>query len=54
MKLRMMRGLPGSGKSTLTKQFVKDSGSAGRVNRDDLRSMLFDGVWSGQREKVVV
>jgi predicted kinase len=54
MKLRMMRGLPGSGKSTVTKQFVKDSGSAGRVNRDDLRSMLFDGVWSGQREKVVV
>jgi predicted kinase len=54
MKLRMMKGLPGSGKSTLTKQFVKDSGNAGRINRDDLRAMIFDGVWTGPREKVIV
>ena len=50
----MVSGLPGSGKSTRVKQLVKDSGNAGRVNRDDLRAMLFDGVWSGPREKVVV
>ena len=54
MKIRMMKGLPGSGKSTLTKQFVKESGNAGRINRDDLRAMIFDGVWSGPREKVIV
>lgn len=54
MKLKMMKGLPGSGKSTLVKQLVKDSGNAGRINRDDLRAMLFDSVWSGPREQVVV
>ena len=54
MKLKMMKGLPGSGKSTLVKQLVKDSGNAGRINRDDLRAMIFDSVWSGPREKVIV
>jgi len=47
MKLKILRGLPGSGKSTLAKQLVKDSGSSGRINRDDLRAMIFDSVWSG-------
>ena len=50
----MMKGLPGSGKSTFAKQFVKDSGNAGRINRDDLRAMVFDNVWSGKREDVIV
>ena len=49
-----MKGLPGSGKSTFTKQLVKDSGNAARINRDDLRAMLFDSVWTGKREGVVV
>jgi predicted kinase len=53
-KVKMMKGLPGSGKSTFAKQFVKDSGNAGRINRDDLRAMVFDGVWSGKREGVIV
>jgi predicted kinase len=53
-KLKMMKGLPGSGKSTFAKQFVKDSGNAGRINRDDLRAMVFDNVWSGKREDVIV
>ena len=54
MKLTMLRGLPGSGKSTLARQMVKESGNDGRVNRDDLRAMLFESVWSGKREEVVV
>ena len=54
MKLTMMRGLPGSGKSTLAKSIVKVSGNSGRVNRDDLRAMLFESVWTGKREEVVV
>ena len=54
MKLTMMRGLPGSGKSTLAKTIVKESGNSGRVNRDDLRAMLFESVWTGKREDVVI
>jgi len=53
-KVKMMKGLPGSGKSTFAKQFVKDSGNAGRINRDDLRAMVFDNVWSGKREEIIV
>jgi tRNA uridine 5-carbamoylmethylation protein Kti12 len=54
MKLTMMKGLPGSGKSTATREEVKSSGNSGRINRDDLRAMLFDSVWTGKREGVVV
>lgn len=54
MKLTMMRGLPGSGKTTKARELVRESGNAGRINRDDLRAMLFDSVWSGKREGVVV
>lgn len=53
-KLKMLSGLPASGKTTLARKIVKESGSAGRINRDDLRAMLFDSVWSGKREAVVV
>lgn len=54
MRLWMLSGLPGSGKSTKARALVKDSGGSGRVNRDDLRTMLFNSVWSGKREAVVV
>jgi predicted kinase len=50
----MLRGLPASGKSTLARKLVKESGNAGRINRDDLRAMLFNSEWSGKREGVVV
>lgn len=54
MKLTMMRGLPGSGKTTRARKMVVESGNAARVNRDDLRAMLFDGKWSGKREAAVI
>lgn len=54
MKLTMMKGLPGSGKSTVARAEVVSGGNVGRINRDDLRAMLFDSVWSGKREGVVV
>lgn len=54
MKLKMMSGLPASGKTTLARKMVKDGGSAGRVNRDDLRAMLFNSEWTGKRESIVV
>lgn len=54
MKLTMYKGLPGSGKSTQARAEVVSSGNSGRINRDDLRSMLFDSIWTGKREAVVV
>jgi predicted kinase len=33
---------------------VKEAGNDGRINRDDLRAMLFESVWTGKREDVVV
>lgn len=54
MKLTMLKGLPASGKSTLARQIVKESGNTGRVNRDDLRAMLFNSEWTGKREDVVI
>lgn len=45
----MLRGLPGSGKST----WAKAQSGYKRVNRDDLRSMLDDGKWSGKNEKTI-
>lgn len=54
MKLTMLKGLPASGKTTLARKMVKESGSQGRINRDDLRAMLFNSEWTGKREQVVV
>lgn len=56
MKLIINRGLPGSGKSTLTKQeVIADYNGTVRVNRDDIRTMLHEGVWKGpETESVVV
>lgn len=53
-KLTMMSGLPGSGKSTLARKQVVVSGNQARINRDDLRAMLYDSVWTGRRESIVV
>lgn len=45
MTLRLMRGYPGSGKSTLAKEWVaEDEDNRRRVNRDDIRHMLFGRV----------
>ena len=47
--LHLTRGLPASGKTTHARQWVaEDPTSRARVNRDDLRAMLHDGVWRGQ------
>lgn len=52
-KLLMMRGLPGSGKTTRAKEMMREAGNYVRVNRDELRPMLHgDAKWSGKKEKV--
>lgn len=53
-KIKMLRGLPGAGKSTVAKELVRSDGNAGRINRDDLRAMLFDSAWTGKREGIVI
>lgn len=54
-KLIMLRGLPGSGKSTWAKAQVTGSpNSYKRINKDDLRSMLDCGHWSRDAEKFIV
>lgn len=41
MKVIILRGIPGSGKSTWAKQYVNDAGDEWiRVNMDDIRIML--------------
>lgn len=49
--LYICRGLPASGKTFWARQFVMDKGfRACRVNRDDLRQMSHNGVFSPERE----
>lgn len=54
-KLILLKGLPGSGKSTWAKEQVKNSkGKIKRVNKDDLREMIDAGVWSKKMESHVL
>lgn len=53
MKLIMTKGLPGSGKSTWAKEQL-NKGEYKRVNKDELRSMIDNGKWSGKNEKFIV
>ena len=50
--LHITRGLPGSGKTTLARQWVaQDPLARARVNRDDLRAMLYDARTGLTREQ---
>jgi predicted kinase len=53
-KVILMRGLPGSGKSTYAKKLVADNPEMyKRINRDDLRMMFDNGFTSDKNEKFV-
>lgn len=53
-KVIVMRGLPGSGKSTWAKQMVTENpNSYKRINRDDLRMMFDNGYMSNGNEKFI-
>lgn len=54
MRITLMSGLPGSGKSTAARKQVVSAGNQARICRDDLRAMLYDSVWTGRREAVVI
>lgn len=54
IKVEMLVGIPGSGKSTYAKQVVaKAPNDWVRVNNDDLRAMMNGSVWSADYEKMV-
>jgi predicted kinase len=53
MKLYMMKGLPGSGKSTWAKNLVATQPDWVRINKDDLRSMFAAKFTSGGEKRVL-
>lgn len=53
-KIIMLKGLPGSGKSTWANQYVTDHPNSVRVNKDDLRRMLRGPKWSKSLEPGVL
>jgi predicted kinase len=48
-KLRILKGLPGSGKTKLAMELVEKGWK--RVNKDDLRAMIDGGKWSRENEQ---
>ena len=53
-KLIMMRGLPGSGKSTKAKEIVESGGNFVRINRDLLREMLHLNKFNYRNEGLTI
>src|SRR5271170_1778777 len=54
IKVELLVGIPGSGKSTYAKQVVaKDPSNWVRINNDDLRAMLNGSVWTSEYEKMI-
>lgn len=52
LKLVMLKGLPASGKSTKAREMAKRGFY--RVNKDDIREMLFGDNWKPKHEKHVI
>jgi len=53
-KIIICKGLPASGKSTWASDFVALNQNWKRVNKDDLRSMVQGGAWSGKMERQIL
>jgi predicted kinase len=53
-KIILLSGLPGSSKTTWAKQYQKDNPETKRVNKDDIRLMVDNGVWSKKNEEMVL
>lgn len=52
--MTIMRGLPGSGKTTRAQKIMKDTGNTFRVNRDSIREMLHFNSWTPKNEKLTI
>lgn len=58
-KIILTKGLPASGKTTWSKQFIAERNTDygeywKRVNKDDLRAMLDNSVWGNKAEKIII
>src|SRR4051812_47792455 len=53
-KIIMTKGLPGSGKSTWAREYQQKNPNTVLVSKDDLRSLLHNGVHSKGREAFVL
>ncbi len=54
-KIEILVGLPGSGKSTYAKDVInKYPAQWVRINKDDIRSMMFNNKWTKHKEKLVI
>ena len=53
-KIILTIGLPGSGKTVWSKEYQAKNPNTVRVNKDQLREMLHDSVWSEGREKFIL
>ncbi len=54
-KIILLRGLPGSGKSTWARNLIRQNPEQyKRVNKDDLRMMIDDDMWTSNNEKFIL
>lgn len=53
-KVIILQGIPASGKTTWAKQYIDENPDTIRVNKDSLREMLNNGVWSKGNEQNVL
>lgn len=52
-QLIILRGLPGSGKTTWARDWCDNHPNAKRINKDDLRAMFDDGVYTFGNEQFI-
>lgn len=49
----ILRGLPGSGKTTWAREFIRENPEYKRICKDDLRAMFDDGMYSFMNEQFI-
>jgi len=53
INIKILQGIPGSGKSTWSKEYVVQNRNIMRINRDDLRNMLVNNVFTDGNENLI-
>jgi len=53
-KILVLKGLPASGKTTFAKKLINEEKNWKRINKDDLRAMIDNNIWSKDNEKLIL